>query len=223
MTVVKEILDRASIVLQDPGFVRWSKSEMLDWVSEAQIAIARTPGAYSKVKVVQLVEGTKQTIPADGWSLLTVTRNFSGEDALTPIRLVTRSLLDACVPDWHMSYRRPLVENYTYDDRFPREFFVYPPNDGSGEVEMIYMGIPAEVTSESQELELDDTFFPALLSYVLFRAFSKESDYAPGAQSATQYFQAYNTELTAALQARGATTPNAALIPGAVAGNGGTE
>ena len=85
------------------------------------------------------------------------------------------------------------------------------------------MGIPARITEETQPLELDDTFVPALVSYVLYRAFSKESDYSSGAQSAVQYFQAYSSELTAAIQARGQTTPNAALMPGVVNANGGTE
>lgn len=224
MTKALEIMERAAKTLQDPEYVRWTKPEMLEWLSEAQVAIARTPGAYSKVKVIQLVEGTKQTIPEDGWSLLTVTRNFDIEDVpLTPVRLVTRSLLDAVVPTWHMISPTQLVENYIYDDRFPKQFFVYPPNDGQGQVEVVYMGIPAPIESEDQPLELDDTFVPALLSYVLFRAFSKESDYSSGAQSAAQYFQAYSNELVAALQARGQTTPNAALVPGAVNGNGGTE
>ena len=224
MTAAKEIMERAALTLQDPDYTRWTKPEMLEWLSEAQIAIARTPGAYSKVKTLALVEGTHQKIPEDGWSLITVTRNFDADGVpLTPVRLVTRSLLDAVVPQWHMETPSQLVQNYVYDDRFPKEFFVYPPNDGYGFVEAVYMGIPARITEETQPLELDDTFVPALVSYVLYRAFSKESDYSSGAQSAVQYFQAYSSELTAAIQARGQTTPNAALMPGVVNANGGTE
>ena len=103
MTVAKEIMERAAMTLQDPDYTRWTKPEMLEWLSEAQIAIARTPGAYSKVKTLALVEGTHQKIPEDGWSLITVTRNFDADGIpLTPVRLVTRSLLDAVVPQWHM-------------------------------------------------------------------------------------------------------------------------
>lgn len=224
MVTAQEVITRAAKTLQDPEFVRWTKPELLEWISEAQVAIARTPGAYSKVAVMQLQEGTRQTLPADGWCLITVTRNVDDGMALTPVRLVTRSLLDAVVPDWHMAYPRSLVENFTYDDRFPREFYVYPPNDGEGHVEVIYMGIPDDVVDEGQILELDDTFLPAILNYVLYRAFTKESDYAPGVQNAAAYFQAYQTELAAALEARGRTTPNAALMPNSpVNANGGTE
>lgn len=225
MTTALEVMERAAKTLQDPEYVRWTKPEMLEWLSEAQVAIARTPGAYSKVNVMQLAEGTKQTLPPDGWCLITVTRNVDEDGMpLTPVRLVTRSLLDAVLPHWHMAYQRPLVENYTYDDRFPREFFVYPPNDGEGFVEVVYMGIPAKVVDVTQEIELDDTFIPAILNYVLYRAFTKESDYSSGTQSAAAYFQAYQSELTAALQVRGQITPNAALMPETpVNPNGSTE
>lgn len=224
MTRAQEILERVAVTLEDPEFVRWPKAELLDWVSEAQIAIARTPGTYSVTKRVKLKEGTRQELPADAWGLLSVTRNFDEDDRpMTPVRLVTRSLLDCCVPDWHMLPEYPIVENYVYDDRYPKEFYVFPPNDGSGTVEVVYMGIPQEVTSEDDVLILDDTYLPAILNYVLFRALSKESDYAAGAQSAAAYFSAYQSELQSAMATRGQTTPNATMVPGAVAPNGGTE
>ena len=223
MTTALEVLERASRQLQDPEFVRWTKPEMLDWLSEAQIAIARVPGAYPITKVIQLGHGTRQFLPADAWHLITITRNFDGDKPREPVRLVTRHLLDACVPDWHMVPEFPLVENYTYDDRTPKEFYVFPPNDGFGCVEIVYSGIPAEITSETDELVVDDTYLPALVSYVIYRANCKESDYSAGVQSATVYFQAYGAEMDNSHQARGLTTPNSALQGGPVNANGGTE
>lgn len=224
MTQAIEILTSAARILQDPEFVRWTKDEMLVWLSEGQIAVARSPGAYSKTVVVDLKEGVRQSIPDDAWGLLTVTHNVDEDGIpLSVVRLVTRSLLDSYEPGWFGATPRELVENYIYDDRFPREFYVYPPNTGDGHVELVYMAIPKKLTSETDEIELDDTFVPALLSYVLYRANSKDSDYAPGLQIASGYFQSYMQELTAGLQARGAATPNAALTPGTMNANGGTE
>lgn len=223
MTTALEVMERASRQLQDAEYVRWTKEEMLDWLSEAQIAIARTPGAYPITRVVQLQHGTRQFLPEDGWHLITITRNFDGNKPREPVRLVTRHLLDACVPHWHMLPEFPLVENYTYDDRTPKEFYVFPPNDGYGAVEIVYSGIPAEVTSEDDELVLDDTYIPAIVSYVIYRANCKESDYSAGVQSAAAYFQAYGAELNNSHQARGLLTPNSALQGGPVNPNGGTE
>ena len=223
MTTALEVMERASRQLQDAEFVRWTKEEMLDWLSEAQIAIARTPGAYPITRVVQLQHGTRQFLPSDGWHLITITRNFDGNKPREPVRLVTRHLLDACVPNWHMLPEFPLVENYTYDDRTPKEFYVFPPNDGYGSVEIVYSGIPNEITSEDDELVLDDTYIPAIVSYVIYRANCKESDYSAGIQSAVAYFQSYNAELAGSVQARGVLTPNSALQGGVVNPNGGTE
>lgn len=224
MTQAIEILQRAARILQDPEYVRWTKGEMLAWLSEGQIAIARVPGAYTKFAVLELKEGARQVLPSDAWGLLTVTHNVDEDDTpLKAVRLVTRSLLDCYEPNWHGSPEKQIVENYVYDDRSPREFYVFPPNDGYGRIEISYMPIPEELTAETDEIELDKTFDPALLSYVLYRANSKDSDYAPGLQQASSYFQTYTQELTNALQARGASTPNASLMPGAANANGGTE
>ena len=224
MTQAIEIIKRAARILQDPEYVRWTKEEMLVWLSEGQVAIARVPGTYTQFAVVELKEGARQALPSDAWGLLTITHNVDEDGSpLKAVRLVTRSLLDCYEPNWHGAPERQIVENYVYDDRSPREFYVYPPNDGYGRVEISYMAIPQELTAETDEIVLDDTFCPALLSYVLYRANSKDSDYAPGLQQASAYFQTYTQELTNAMQARGASTPNAALVPGAANANGGTE
>lgn len=224
MTQAIEIIKRAARILQDPGYVRWTKEEMLVWLSEGQVAIARVPGTYTKFAVVELKEGARQALPSDAWGLLTITHNVDEDGSpLKAVRLVTRSLLDCYEPNWHGAPERQIVENFVYDDRSPREFYVYPPNDGYGRVEISYMAIPKELTAETDETVLDETFDPALLSYVLYRANSKDSDYAPGLTQASSYFQSYTQELTNAMQARGASTPNAALVPGAANANGGTE
>lgn len=209
MVKAEELVIKAARALQDSEYVRWSKEELLEWVSEAQIAIARTPGTYTKVEFVKLKEGTRQSLPSDGWALCEVIRNVDEDGTpLTPVKLVTRALLDAAVPTWHMRAGRLLVENYVYDERTPTDFFVYPPSDGEGHVEIAYMAIPKQITDGEQEMELDDTFMPAILNYVLYRATSKEADFAPGLQSATAFFQSYMQELSAAMRIRSAGSPN---------------
>lgn len=224
MTQALAILEKAATVLQDPDYVRWTKEEMLVWLSEGQMAIARTPGAYTKTKVVDLVEGTRQVIPADAWALLTVSHNVDEDGtALGAVRISTRAILDCYEPNWHMATEKPLVETFVYDDRFPREFNVYPPNDGTGRLEVTYSAIPEKLTSETDELELEQMFEPALLSYVLYRANSKDSDYAPGLQAATAYFQAYSQEVQAGLAIHMSTSPNASVVSGPVKPSGATS
>lgn len=224
MTKARELVERVAKALQDEELTRWTEPEMLDWLSEAQIAVARTPSAYTITCLHHLKEGTRQYMPSDAWSLITITRNFDEEGTpLYPVRIVARALLDACEPDWHLQSRAPLVENYVYDDRSPKEFYVYPPNDGTGIVELTYCGIPAPIESMDDEIVLDDTFIPPLVDYMLYRANAKETDYATGVQSASAFFASYQQELANAMSARGILTPNASMSEGAVNPNGGTE
>lgn len=224
MTKAKDLISRVAKALQDTDYTRWTQEEMLDWLSEAQIAVARTPGAYAITTRFHLKEGTRQEMPEDAWSLLTITRNFDPDGVpLYPVRIVARMLLDACEPDWHLQAEQPLVENYIYDDRSPQEFYVYPPNDGTGIVELVYCGIPRALESMDDILVVDDTFIPPLVDYLLYRANAKETDYASGVQSAAAFFTSYQQELSAAVSARGLMTPNASLSSGNANPNGSTE
>ena len=223
MLVASDLIKKSSITLKDTGFVRWTQDELLSYLDEAQREIARMPGTYVKTIVQELSAGTKQLLPADALGLLSVVRNWTEDEPCEPVRIITRSLLDAFDPHWHMSPRRRLVENYLYDDRTPMSYFVYPPNDGSGHVEVVYTAIPAKLTSPSDVLVLREEFEAPLLMYVLYRAYCKDSDYSAGMQLASGYFTNYMSSLQAAMQATGVTTPNATMVKGAVKPNGSTE
>ena len=223
MTTAMDIISRVVRILHDEEFTRWSRSELLDWVNEALVSIATVPGAYSKTIKMNLAHGTRQVLPQDAISLVTVSRNFDGDIPLTAVTVTSRELLDAFRPMWHMLSERPLVENYIYDDRKPKEFSVYPPNDGTGCIEVTYVGIPERV-GENDQLPFDDTYIPAIVNYTVYRAYCKESDYSSGIQNAQGFYQAYQSELAAVSGVRGSMTPNAALLPDTTVNpTGGTE
>ena len=223
MLVAGDLITKCALTLKDPDYVRWSKDELLMYLDEAQREIARNPGAYVKTVVLSMVEGTKQALPEDSNQLITVLRNYDGDEAHEPVRLTTRELLDSFEPEWHIAPKRQLVENYVYDDRNPTVFFVYPPNDGTGEVEVQYNAIPPKLTELTDEISLRDEFETPLMMYVLYRAYTKDSDYSAGLNLANTFFQSFVQGTTAVLQARGSNTPNASLVSGAVNSNGGTE
>jgi hypothetical protein len=141
----KDVIDRATYLLKDDDNVRWERAEMLRYVNEAERAIVRLQPAANYVKaVVKLSEGTDQHIPEDGLSLLTVIRNVDDEGfGGDPVRLATRSIFDSMM-SWHSAKEKTVVENYIYDDRTSTEFFVYPPNDGYGAVELMYAKLPED-------------------------------------------------------------------------------
>ena len=225
MLVAGDLIKKCSITLKDPEFVRWTEDELLAYLDEAHREIARVaPGSYVKTVVQDLVKGSKQALPADAFLLVSVVRNMTElDEPCEPVRITTRALLDSFEPHWHMCPHRRLAENYVYDDRTPKVYYVYPPNDGSGHVEVMYNAIPEKLTAISDVLVLRNEFETPLMMYVLYRAFCKDSDYSAGLEVASNSYQSYTVSLKQAMEAVGTKTPNTNLIKGAVKPNGGTE
>ena len=188
------IIDRVRKQLIDPDGTRWSDGELLKWLSDGQrTVVAMAASASSVTSIVPLDAGTKQSIPGDGHMLLTIVRNM-GSDGTTPgraCRIVSREILDAQDPDWHDSTPSAVVQNYIFDPQQPLEFYVYPPNTGAGQVQMIYAVLPGEMTSLTDELVVQEIYQTALMDYVLFRAHQKDSDFAAGMTVAMNYLQLF--------------------------------
>lgn len=188
-----QITTDASLLLRDTSNVRWSASELLNWLNMGMLAIVLVkPDAGVTTTSIVLTTGTKQSLPAGGLFLFDISRNM-GSTGLTPgraISLVDRKLLDLCNVNWHTSSGSSTVIHWAYDEKTPKIFWVYPPVSSTPYVEATYTVKPTEVT-EGQNISLGDEYEPALLDYVLFRAYSKETD-SPGAlQKAAAYFDSF--------------------------------
>jgi hypothetical protein len=149
LTLVKEVLWRASSMLQDISaqFTLHTEREMVDWLNDGQMAIAKfMPSACSRVDHVRLQPGTKQSIellaaadvkvgggtlatqPIQGVQLLGLISN-QGADGSTPGDAIPdpidRRILDLNRPNWHTTTGTK-VRQYVYDPRMPRHFWVEP-------------------------------------------------------------------------------------------------
>lgn len=196
----QSIIDKVRVQLIDTGVTqRWTDAELLYWVSDGQRAIvAALPQSAYKVVTVSLVSGTRQSLPTDGYKLLDITRNLtSGGVAGRPCMSIDRAILDRQYPTWHSAGSSPSVLHWTYDPNDPLKFFVYPRNDGAGSVEVVYSYMPADITSVSSTISVRDIYQTPLIDYVLYRAHSKDSDFAAGQQLAASFMQAFTTFLQA--------------------------
>lgn len=197
----KTILDKASTQLTDLANIRWTRAELLGWLNDGmrQIVLIQ-PSASSTTVSKQLVAGTRQTLPADGWLLLSMYRNM-GTNGITPgrvIRLISREILDSFNPNWNTDTAKAEVRNYIYTNQDQTAFYVYPPNTGTQYVELNYSVQLADLTSESQAIPIFDVFQSSLVDYILYRACSKDAEYAPGLQLA----QGYLATFVAAIQGK---------------------
>jgi hypothetical protein len=214
--LASDVLTRVRLLLQDPlntatppDGVRWLNAELFQWLTDGERAVVVVrPDASSLNVELQLVAGSKQTLPAGGLRLLDVVRNIpttvagasaqaATVNAMRAVRLVDREVLDAQDPLWHSRKAATVIRNYCYDNRDPTHFYVSPPavkpdqRTGIAKLEIIYVKLPATVTKLDDTLDLSDIYLDPLVNYVLFRCYSKDSAFSQNAQLASAYLQTF--------------------------------
>lgn len=194
------VILKAQTIIQDITGVRWPESELLGWLNEGQRELVMLkPDAYVKNESVLLVTGTKQAIPASGILLISVVRNM-GTTGTTPgaaIRPIARNVLDEQLPNWHASTANAVAVYSITDLRDPKTFYVYPPQPATGQnrVEIVYSASPPDVAATTNAITIDDIYTGSLLDYCLFRAYSKDAEYAGNANRAISHYQKFRDTL----------------------------
>lgn len=202
---VDSILKRVNTLLNDRTWVRWPKQELLDYYNDAAKAIVlMRPDAHTKNAQFNCAAGTKQTLPADALRLIEVLRNANGK----VIRYVVRKALDDSYPDWHSSNTATTVDNYTYEERDPKTFYLHPGPAAAVKVDVIYSVAPqskalAEVESaQSPALaDLDDIYINPIIDFMLYRCFSKDAEYSANSNRAAGHYNAFLQQLGEKTQA----------------------
>lgn len=212
--IARAVIEKAQIILQDTTGVRWpSDTELLGWLNDGQREVmVFKPNTNVKNIAIKLATGTKQSLPSDGVQLIDVVRNM-GTDGQTPgraIRIALREILDAQVPNWHSSTAAAEAKHYMYSVLDPKNFYVYPPQPSSGQgyVELVYGATPADATINGA-ITLDDIYHNVLVDYILYRAYSKDTEYAADQNRAAAHQNAYIASLTGKAKMEGAVNPNA--------------
>lgn len=209
---VASVISKAQTILQDTTGIRWPETELLGWLNDGQREVVLyKPNAFVKNTSVQLVTGTKQSLPSDGVQLIDVVRNL-GTNGSTPgraVRIVIREILDSQVPGWHSSTASAEVKHYMYSPLDPRNFYVYPPQPAAstGYVELVYGATPTDATL-SGTITLDDIYQPALVDYCLYRAYSKDTEFAADPNRAAAHQTAFITALTGKAKVEAGVNPN---------------
>lgn len=206
----QDIVSRARLVLQDAAATRWGDTELALWINDGckYIAVQR-PDSCAVNQMMALVAGSKQSIAAltpNGVRLLDVVRTAAGR----AITLADRQELDTYSPTWHADTAGP-TENYVFDNRDPKTFYVWPPASAGAQIEVIYSRVPQEIAVSdlgSTVLSLDDLYADALLNYVLFRCYAKDAEATHNADLASLYLQACNSALGIKTSADAAASPD---------------
>lgn len=193
---VDAILNRANTLLNDKVWTRWPKQELLDYYNDATKAIVlMRPDAHTKNEDYECASGTKQTLPEDALRLIEVVRNSTGK----VIRFVPRKALDDSYPDWHGTNSADEVAAYTYDERDPKTFYLYPGPSSLHKIEIVYSVAPQSKTLDEVEgdavADLDDIYTNPMIDFILYRAFSKDSEYSANSNRAAIHYNAFLQQL----------------------------
>lgn len=192
---VQSIIQRARFQLVDELGVRWTETELMSYINDAQREIVLyKPDAIVRNEDFSLSAGAKQTLPTSTIRLLSVVKN-SHASTERSVRPVSRETLDRFKPNWHSETQNVEVQHFVFDDLDQEHFYVYPPNDGNGSIEIQYTKHPTTL-QPSSSLEVADAYANSLLDYVLYRAFAKDGDIPSGAQRSANHFQAFMGALT---------------------------
>jgi hypothetical protein len=152
-----------------------------------------------------------------GFLVLTGTRVGTGKRAT---RLVSRDSLDSIQPSWHDptvkgdAKHGSLIKHYMYEDQNPRNYYVYPgvASGASSFLEIIYSANPATVAANGN-LAVPDVFANAVMHYVLYMCYMKDSEYVGSQQKANSYYNLFLALVTGKSQIDLTTSPNTEVNP----------
>jgi len=210
---VASLVTKAGTLIQDATNVRWPVSELVDWLNDAQreIVMFKPEASVANASILLTASTTKQTLPAAGIILLDLVRNMGvdGATAGVTIRIVSREVLDSQAPNWHSAANTlGYILHFTFDPRDPRHFYVFPAAPATAwNVEAVYSVAPATATLGGV-ISVDDIYANAILSYILYRCYSKDATFAMNGQAAIAYYQAFSASVTGKSAVESAENPN---------------
>lgn len=197
----QSILQRVVRTLNDDTSVRWTVPELVRYFNDGQRDIATLRPDSMNVRTLHtLVAGAKQSLPANGTKLIDVNAN-GNKGAVT---LVATAILDAQMRNWRNLPGTNDILHYTYDPREPKTFEVYPPALATAQLDIEYSAVPTDIaepaegttyTAVTGDFALSDLFANAQQHYILYRCYSKDTEYTANPARAQSFYQAYANDL----------------------------
>lgn len=213
MTTPNIIVNQAATLLQDEG-VRWSAKELVGWYNAFELDLhVRRPDAFSALVVLTLVAGVHQTLPATYAKLLDILHTATGR--MTPVRQVSRRLLDDLSPTWRAAAQSDQIAQYTYDPREPQSFEVSPPAKAGATVFARVAKYPTPVAIPVSDdpatvtgtMSAPARFANAAVDYIMYRAYSKDSEYTTNSVRAEKHLASYLEQVGADMAATALSSP----------------
>lgn len=204
-TAAQSIIRRVVETLQDTTSVRWPVAELVRYLNDGQREVVLyRPDSMVTNATVTLTAGAKQALPSNGSKLIDVIRNSAGNKR--SVRMTARNILDTQTPSWYNLTGVTEILHYMYDPRDPKVFYVYPPAAASGaSVDLVYSAYPSDITEPADgavfsavtgNISLPDIYANILADYIMYRAYTKDTEYAGNAARAQAHYAAFQAALS---------------------------
>lgn len=214
-TAAKDLVLRAANILKDELGIRWPADELVRWLNDAQMALAQyRPDQVAQTRdmvlggVIDATVSNPINLDADVIKLIdVVTANGRA------VRQVDRKDMDAVAPDWRTDWvdDENDIKHFVYDERNPASFEIWPLPYTSArltvEVAVYPTPVPTDVDPPDGDIGVPDIWAPALVDYMLYRAFSKDSEITVNAARATGFYQSFANAIGIDLAAQTTVAP----------------
>ena len=188
--IASDITLQVSSQLNDNDRITWSEDLLHEYLTSAQEQVVTIrPDAYSIVTTMQMIAGEKQDLPASALRLLDIKNNM-GTDGLTrgrPVLATDEESVDLFQFSLGAGNPQEEIYNFSYDEKTPNTFYVDPPSDGTGYIEIKISRNPPVIAAENQTLVLKDIYRNALIQWCMYRAYSIEVDSASSQNRAMRH------------------------------------
>lgn len=187
-------------VLQDDQTTpeHWTKENLLNWYNLAgREVVSLAPDANTIFESIKLAAGVKQSIPASRIGLIDVIRNM-GVDGITPGPGITKTdsrIITVYQRAWITATATAVIKNWAPESL--SAFFVSPPSDGTTYVEIKVASVPDKVIYdagglwESALVGVSERYVGAVINWILYRAYQKDSDFPGNEARSKDYYQQF--------------------------------
>ena len=198
----QSVIRRVVETLQDPTSIRWPVPELVRYLNDGQREVKlHRPDTVRQTGDIALVPGSRQKLPANADKLIEIWHNKASKRA---VQMVDRRILDDQTPGWHALPGSADILHYTYDPRVPTEFFVYPPASGGSSLVGAFSVNPTDIAEPADgslytavvgDVAVIDALANCLQDYILYRAYTKDSEYAGNGARAQGHYNAFANAL----------------------------
>ena len=194
---IKHLLDQALELLQDAvDRDQFDFPDLINWYNFGQrLLVSYLPDANALIETMKLAAGSRQSLPVRAMGLVNIHRNM-GTDGLTAGPALIRSTLGALNAfdlSWSTVTAVEVIQNFMQDPVDKTIFYVYPPSDGTGYIELEFGQVPpiavydAAGVWENLMVGVHEKYVDSLLNYILHRSYDKDTDF-PGNLERSAYY-----------------------------------